>query len=100
MLDMKHGCLRTVPAERTLWRVKSSTSQHVIYPLRRGNSLRRGIHDFRPAIRAIATDENLRMVLGPRELGPRPLSDRDDHHVARNRLAAAVRPNLESRDPS
>jgi len=62
------------------------------------NTLSRRIHDLRSAVCAIAADENIRTVLGPRELRTGALSNRDDHHVARNCFAAVGGPDLDPRD--
>src|SRR5262245_21123952 len=79
-----------MPAKLVL-RSAMGSSQHLIYPLRRRHPLRRGIHDLRATIRAIAAVEHLRMILRPAELRALTLTDRDDHHVARNRLGAVCR---------
>src|SRR2546422_9765038 len=71
------------------------TAKHRIDLLRRGDTLSRGIHDLRTAVCTIAADENIRMVLGPRELSAGALSNRHDHHVARYCFAAVGGPHLD-----
>src|SRR5256714_14019473 len=71
--------------------------QNLVSPFRRRHTPRRRIDDLGAAIGTVAAHEHAWVILRPRELSPRSLADRDDHHVTGNELVALRRANLDAR---
>src|SRR3989442_8498337 len=95
---LKSGPLNHCPLRTVLsWAQASAWEQHLMDPLRRCNAFRRGIHNLRSTIRAIAASEDPSIVARYHQASL-SLSNRDDHHVARNCFAAGGGPHLDSRD--